>query len=120
MLGAWRSASQSLTVTSPELDWTSKRLVRYSRSCSTFRSLTTTRPGPAARPTTASDRGCHRPGDPGQGGISKPLLLIVEDLHWADASTIKVLRQLLERLGSTSVSSISLLVRARPESANPT
>jgi class 3 adenylate cyclase/tetratricopeptide (TPR) repeat protein len=42
----------------------------------------------------------------------RPLLLLVEDVHWADPTTLEVLDRLLDRVGSERV---LLLITARPE-----
>ena len=47
---------------------------------------------------------------------NQPLALAVEDLHWADASTLEVLRLLVERLDQHP---ILLLMTARPEFSMP-
>jgi class 3 adenylate cyclase/tetratricopeptide (TPR) repeat protein len=46
----------------------------------------------------------------------KPLVLMVEDIHWADASTIELLTLLVDQLGSIP---IFLLTTCRPEFAVP-
>jgi class 3 adenylate cyclase/tetratricopeptide (TPR) repeat protein len=47
---------------------------------------------------------------------SGPLLLIVEDAHWIDASTLELLDRLFQRMGDRPVLT---LVTARPEFASP-
>jgi TOMM system kinase/cyclase fusion protein len=46
----------------------------------------------------------------------QPLLLLVEDLHWADPTTLELLGQLLEEL---STGRICLVLTARPEFSTP-
>ena len=46
------------------------------------------------------------------GRVRRPLLLLVEDVHWADPTTLEVLDRLVDRVGSERV---LLLITARPE-----
>lgn len=49
-------------------------------------------------------------------GTRKPLLVVVEDLHWVDPSSLELLRTLVEQ-GATAP--LMLLCTARPEQASP-
>jgi class 3 adenylate cyclase len=48
------------------------------------------------------------------GRARRPLLLLIEDVHWADPTTLEVLDRLVDRVGSKRV---LLLITARPEFA---
>ena len=50
------------------------------------------------------------------GSPPRPLLIVVEDVHWADESTLALLGHLIERLGATPA---LLVMTARPEFQPP-